>query len=272
MNFRKIPALICLTTGAVLSFSSSTYAITFTRSSTLRPDVTPVVAGNGDSAATGGSGAPANATTITDFNSGVFPVGGNATFSGGGTIRNSTQTAGGLTGNGYAPANDTSNFLITGSYYDQGNTSFNATGNTLSGIPVAQAAVTITFTRPVNYFGLYWGLVNATNEITFRNTLGTALSITNPNVGTSVTGNELGFTAANQSTYVNFFAASDNATDSIKSVILRDTSAVPGNGFEVDNIAAREAVPEPLTILGSGMALGFGALMKRQHSRKHQKV
>lgn len=29
-----------------------------------------------------------------------------------------------------------------------------------------------------------------------------------------------------------------------------------------------EPVPEPLTILGSGIALGFGALMKRQHSRK----
>ena len=32
------------------------------------------------------------------------------------------------------------------------------------------------------------------------------------------------------------------------------------------------AVPEPLTILGSGIALGFGALMKREHSRKRQKT
>lgn len=33
-----------------------------------------------------------------------------------------------------------------------------------------------------------------------------------------------------------------------------------------------ELAPEPLTILGSGMALGFGALMQRQRSRKLQKA
>ncbi len=30
-------------------------------------------------------------------------------------------------------------------------------------------------------------------------------------------------------------------------------------------------VPEPLTILGSGVALGFGALFKKEHSRKQKK-
>ncbi len=33
-----------------------------------------------------------------------------------------------------------------------------------------------------------------------------------------------------------------------------------------------EPVPEPLTILGSGLALGFGSLMKRQQSRKLKKI
>lgn len=33
-----------------------------------------------------------------------------------------------------------------------------------------------------------------------------------------------------------------------------------------------EPVPEPLTIFGSGIALGFGALMKRHYSRKHKKI
>jgi len=33
-----------------------------------------------------------------------------------------------------------------------------------------------------------------------------------------------------------------------------------------------EPVPEPLTILGSGLALGFGSLMKRQQSRKLKKT
>jgi hypothetical protein len=33
-----------------------------------------------------------------------------------------------------------------------------------------------------------------------------------------------------------------------------------------------EPVPEPLTILGSGLALGFGSLMKKHHSRKLKKM
>jgi len=37
--------------------------------------------------------------------------------------------------------------------------------------------------------------------------------------------------------------------------------------FESDN-HAYDAVPEPLTILGSGLALGFGALFKKQQSRR----
>lgn len=32
-----------------------------------------------------------------------------------------------------------------------------------------------------------------------------------------------------------------------------------------------EAVPEPLTIIGSATALGFGALLKREHSKKQKK-
>lgn len=34
----------------------------------------------------------------------------------------------------------------------------------------------------------------------------------------------------------------------------------------------KETVPEPLTILGSSMALGFGALFKKEYSRKQKKV
>jgi hypothetical protein len=33
-----------------------------------------------------------------------------------------------------------------------------------------------------------------------------------------------------------------------------------------------KTVPEPLTILGSGMALGFGTLFKKEYSRKQKKV
>jgi len=48
----------------------------------------------------------------------------------------------------------------------------------------------------------------------------------------------------------------------------------PNNGnssvlFE-GNLPEPESVPEPLTILGSGMALGFGAFFKRQQSKKQK--
>lgn len=54
-----------------------------------------------------------------------------------------------------------------------------------------------------------------------------------------------------------------------------------GGGFEVGGIADNDsritsvtvtAVPEPSTTLGFGIALGFGALIKRQHSKKLKKV
>lgn len=54
-----------------------------------------------------------------------------------------------------------------------------------------------------------------------------------------------------------------------------------GNAFLVDgktilpplnDIETFTVVPEPLTILGSGVALGFGALFKKEYSRKHKKV
>ncbi|MEQ8537772.1 MAG: PEP-CTERM sorting domain-containing protein [Coleofasciculus sp. D1-CHI-01] len=50
-----------------------------------------------------------------------------------------------------------------------------------------------------------------------------------------------------------------------------------GGGFAFDNFNATqsivnpEPVPEPLTILGSATALGFGGLLKRQHSKKQKK-
>ncbi|MFP5273715.1 PEP-CTERM sorting domain-containing protein [Coleofasciculus sp.] len=43
--------------------------------------------------------------------------------------------------------------------------------------------------------------------------------------------------------------------------------------FAADSLVTTVApVPEPLTILGSGLALGFGALFKTKYSRKHQKA
>jgi hypothetical protein len=41
--------------------------------------------------------------------------------------------------------------------------------------------------------------------------------------------------------------------------------------FAADSLVAT-SVPEPLTILGSGLALGFGGLFKKEYSRKRQKA
>ncbi|MEB3280919.1 MAG: PEP-CTERM sorting domain-containing protein [Lyngbya sp.] len=44
-----------------------------------------------------------------------------------------------------------------------------------------------------------------------------------------------------------------------------------GNGGSGDVALASTDVPEPFTILGSGMALGFGALFKREQAKKRDK-
>lgn len=43
-------------------------------------------------------------------------------------------------------------------------------------------------------------------------------------------------------------------------------------GKEDDPDVFIERVPEPLTILGSGVALGFGAMFKKEHSRRQKKT
>jgi hypothetical protein len=52
-------------------------------------------------------------------------------------------------------------------------------------------------------------------------------------------------------------------------LVTRVEIDLPGSGA-IDNITSTP-VPEPLTILGSTMALGFGALFKKQQSKKQQK-
>lgn len=65
----------------------------------------------------------------------------------------------------------------------------------------------------------------------------------------------------------NNFAATD--FNSVESVSL--TVGGPQEvDFTADSLVA--TVPEPLTILGSGLALGFGALFKKESSRKRQKA
>ncbi|MEQ9359898.1 PEP-CTERM sorting domain-containing protein [Coleofasciculus chthonoplastes] len=85
-----------------------------------------------------------------------------------------------------------------------------------------------------------------------------------------------------------FSAPSDNDSDDVDYVLIEDISAPftltgtisfdwTGAPPNRSNLAYQikvgtKPVPEPLTILGSGLALGFGALLKKESSRKQNKV
>jgi len=86
-----------------------------------------------------------------------------------------------------------------------------------------------------------------------------------------------------------FSAPSDNDSDDVDYVLVEDISApftltgtvsfdwtgTPPNGSNLAyqiKVGTSEPVPEPLTILGSGLALGFGALLKKESSKKQTKV
>jgi len=138
--------------------------------------------------------------------------------------------------------------------------------------------VTITLPKLSNYWGLHWGSMDdasantPANQIEFlRNS--TVLATFTPDdltaLGLDV---EAGAGPDNQglaraNPYVNFF--SDNSDEWFNGVRLTQLGNNNNIAFESDNHAYRP-VPEPLTILGSGLALGFGAIFKKQQSRRRQ--
>ncbi len=75
--------------------------------------------------------------------------------------------------------------------------------------------------------------------------------------------NEFGIANSNQAIYGIEFTSINGSGADIFGLAL--TAASPSQ-------LRGQAVPEPLTIIGSGMALGFGALMKRQYSRKRKQT
>lgn len=136
--------------------------------------------------------------------------------------------------------------------------------------------VTITLPKLSNYWGLHWGSMDDQSAGTPANRIeflrdGTVLATFTPDdltaLGLDV---EAGAGPDNQglakaNPYVNFF--SDNSGEWFNEVRLTQLGNNSGIAFESDNHAYRP-VPEPLTILGSGLALGFGAIFKKQQSRR----
>ncbi|MEA5501368.1 PEP-CTERM sorting domain-containing protein [Limnoraphis robusta Tam1] len=108
---------------------------------------------------------------------------------------------------------------------------------------------------------------------TFTNTFTEADAISQPLVEFDDFGNLLGLDFAvddaslgeitfNFSFVPGFFSAEDAA-------VFYDVEN--GDGGAGNVALASTDVPEPLTILGSGMALGFGALFKREQAKKRDK-
>lgn len=171
--------------------------------------------------------------TEVNFNDGNAPIAGFATYTPGGNGAIRSGNSPGQSSQYTAPQGDTTPYLALGA-------------------PGTPSAVTITFVSPVNYFGLYVGSLESSNSATFFTTGGSSRTISYPD-------------STQTSQYVNFFA--ENANENFTSVRLSSNRQT----FESDNHAYRAApVPEPLTILGSSMALGFGILMKKEYSRRRQ--
>ena len=75
------------------------------------------------------------------------------------------------------------------------------------------------------------------------------------------------------------FNLTNGFVDGLNTLEVRVNNRVADTGLYVDITSAvansksvpGKSVPEPLTILGSATALGFGALLKREHSKKQKK-
>ncbi|MBE9112161.1 PTPA-CTERM sorting domain-containing protein [Nodosilinea sp. LEGE 07298] len=131
---------------------------------------------------------------------------------------------------------------------------YNNTNNTyltLGGIN-EPGPVSITLPGLSNYFGLYWGSVDAYNFIEFFKK-GVSVGIFN---GNQVINGANGDQQVNGARYVNF--TSSSSSDYFDSIVLRSTSAA----FESDNHAFRE-VPTPALLPGL-IGLGVAALRRKQ--------
>ncbi len=180
-------------------------------------------------------------TTTFDFENGVS-TSGFVTFS---SPTGSPTVVQGSKDQEYGrPLNDTSKYLTISSTRD------NAAGNT--------GSVTVKFAQPLDYFGLYWGSIDAYNSIAFYK----GDTLLNQYSGTEVpqttaSGNQTSF---RDNQYVNFFADTKGAFDTI---VLSSTAPA----FESDNFAYRQA-PEPGAVLGllAFGAVSAGSVLKRRGS------
>jgi hypothetical protein len=137
---------------------------------------------------------------------------------------------------------------------------------------IGESEVTITLPQLSNYWGMHWGSIDATNKIEFINgKTSTSVMFTGEQLAALIPddivlqGGPANQTDPQSNPYINFF--SEGSGEWFNTVKLTQLGNNNNIAFESDNHAYRP-VPEPLTILGSGLALGFGAIFKKQQSRR----
>ncbi|WP_231932998.1 PEP-CTERM sorting domain-containing protein [Geminocystis sp. NIES-3708] len=232
----------CVTSILSLGFSSNALAISFNLSTGQ---------GTPNSGTLGNQGAftTKSGTTTIDFNS--LSLGalsdpyteGIATF-------DTTSPIVDIRNDGFAPGFCTTTAPCSNAGVPVANSSnylaiFQSNGN--------NGEVGISFSKDISYLGFNWGFADADNTTAlFYNNGSPIASFTATQIFGSVDSEETGF--------VEF---SGGIFDKVV------FSQVGGGGFEIDNLAYQQ-VPEPLTILGSGLALGFGTLFKRKKSKLKQ--
>ena len=198
----------------------------------------------GNSISVPGEGQKTNTpgTKTIDFNSGTATdPNGFATYSGSNGIVQGSVT------NQYAtPLGDNSYYLTVAP-------------SGLQNIP-GSGDETITFANPIDYFGFYWGSIDAYNFVSVYSGSKLITTFNGTNVpGASADGNQ---TSPTNNFYVNLLA-NTSIGETFDKVVFSTT----GLAFETDNHSYRLAsVPEPTAILGL-LAFGVvsaGSFMKRK--------
>ena len=177
--------------------------------------------------------------TIVNFDSGSLPT----NYSGGGIVGPGTSSS-----DWASPYSDTTKYFSVG--------------------PSTSTPGVITANQGNywDYFGLYWGSLDTYNAIEFLKdgvqvAYYTGQDIQDLGIGVIANGGQYN---PSSNVYLNFDAQS--SSEWFNKIILTSSD----NAFESDNHAF-QTVPEPLTILGTGTAIGFGAVFKRQQAKKQQK-
>jgi hypothetical protein len=129
--------------------------------------------------------------------------------------------------------------------------------------PAAAGAVQFVFSTPENYFGLYWGSIDAYNSITFRKDGEDLATFSGIDIG-NLAGLlwDGSWQAASSNRYINFYTGANFYDE----VVLNTTNY----GFEVANIAFGDppvGVPEPGSLILLGSMFSCFAVVRRRRTR-----